>query len=45
MILGLQQQTGHTQWLWSHDATDRQTDRQMHNNFIDPALHTMRPVK
>jgi len=28
MILGLQQQTGHTQWLWSHDGTDRQTDRQ-----------------
>ena len=35
-----QQQTNRTLWLQMHNGTDRQ----MHDNFIDPALHTMRAV-
>jgi len=43
---GAQQQTCHM--LWSTDDTDTQTNRRMDgrtlDRYIDPALHTMRPV-
>jgi len=35
-----QQQTRHTQLLLSIDGTDRQTDTQTPDRFIDPVVHT-----
>jgi len=41
---GAQQQTRHIGVRRVNDGTDRQTDRQTPDRFIDPAAHTMRAV-
>ena len=41
---GTQQQTCHTPRLQSNGGTDRRTDRQTPDRYIDRALHTMLTV-